>query len=330
MGDIVVFLDPRIPILCTIMALTASAWSAEPFPSGSQPAVSIGGKLPGSHETSGIAWHAGFQKFFLVSDAGTVTSMTAKGTKLTHWPVNGDLEAVTIARPQSSFIYLGIEDPDSIWEFNITTGLVTRIFNLTSWMTSPANSGLEALTFVPDPADPEGGLFYAGLQEDARIFVFRLPIQSSTTSTAVTWVRTIPPINGVANISDLTYVPSQDAIYAIYDKDDILRAMETDGTLIGEWALPGQDQEGVALKGSELYITEDFGGDVGDVLRYAPFRVIPQPDLNADGKVNLTDLALLSAAWAGDTQSAADTNADGAIDTTDLAILADAWLQGTV
>jgi len=312
------------------MALTASAWSAEPFPSGSQPAVSIGGKLPGSHETSGIAWHAGFQKFFLVSDAGTVTSMTAKGTKLTHWPVNGDLEAVTIARPQSSFIYLGIEDPDSIWEFNITTGLVTRIFNLTSWMTSPANSGLEALTFVPDPADPEGGLFYAGLQEDARIFVFRLPIQSSTTSTAVTWVRTIPPINGVANISDLTYVPSQDAIYAIYDKDDILRAMETDGTLIGEWALPGQDQEGVALKGSELYITEDFGGDGGDVLRYAPFRVIPQPDLNADGKVNLTDLALLSAAWAGDTQSAADTNADGAIDTTDLAILADAWLQGTV
>jgi len=106
--------------------------------------------------------------------------------------------------------------------------------------------------------------------------------------------------------------------------------METDGTLIGEWALPGQDQEGVALKGSELYITEDFGGDGGDVLRYAPFRVIPQPDLNADGKVNLTDLALLSAAWAGDTQSAADTNADGAIDTTDLAILADAWLQGTV
>jgi hypothetical protein len=71
--------------------------------------------------------------------------------------------------------------------------------------------------------------------------------------------------------------------------------METDGTLIGEWALPGQDQEGIALKGSELYITEDYGGDGGDVLRYAPFVVIPQPDLDADGKVNLTDLALLSA-----------------------------------
>lgn len=311
------------------MALTASAWSAQPFPSGSQPAVSIGGKLPDSHETSGIAWHAGLQKFFLVSDAGVVTSMTAKGTKLTHWAISADLEAVTITHPNSSFIYLGIEDPDSIWEFNITTGLVTRIFNLTSWMTSPANSGLEALTFVPDPADPEGGLFYAGLQEDARIFVFRLPIQSSSTSTAVTWVRTIPPVNGVANISDLTYVPSQDAIYAIYDKDDILRAMETDGTLIGEWALPGQDQEGIALKGSELYITEDYGGGGGDVLRYAPFVVIPQPDLDADGKVNLTDLALLSAAWAGENQSATDINADGTIDTTDLAFLADAWLQGT-
>lgn len=329
MGDIVVFLDPRIPVLCAMIALTASGWSALPFPSEAQPAVSIGGKLPGSHETSGIVWHAGLQKFFLVSDAGTVTSMTAKGTKLTHWSIDADLEAVTVTHPNSDFIYLGIEDPDSIWEFNITTGLVTRIFDLTSWMTSPANSGLEALTFVPDPADPEGGLFYAGLQEDASIFVFRLPIQSSSTSTAVTWVRTIPPLNGVANISDLTYVPSQNAIYAIYDKDDILRAMETDGTLIGEWTLPGKDQEGVALKGSELYITEDYGSDGGDVLRYAPFKVIPQPDLDADGKVNLTDLAILSAAWTSNSQSAADTNADGVIDTIDLAIFSAAWLQGT-
>ncbi|MBN2512844.1 MAG: SdiA-regulated domain-containing protein [Sedimentisphaerales bacterium] len=330
MGDIVVFLDPRIPILCTIMALTASAWSAEPFPSAAQQAVSIGGKLPGSHETSGIAWHTGLQKFFLVSDAGTVTSMTATGTKLIHWPVDGDLEAVTIARPQSSLIYLGIEDPDSIYEFNILTGLVTRIFDLTPWMKGPDNSGLEALTFVPDPANPEGGLFYAGLQEDARIFVFRLPILSSATSTAVTWVRTIQPINGVANISDLTCVTSQNAIYAIYDKDDILRAMETDGTLIGEWALPGQDQEGVAIKGSELYITEDYGGDGGDVLRYAPFAAIPQPDLNADGKVNLTDLAILAAAWASESQiTAADISGDGLVDTMDLVILADFWLGGT-
>lgn len=322
------FLDPRIPFLSVLLAFSASAWSAESFPSGALPGVSIGGKLPDSHETSGIAWHAGLQKFFLVSDGGTVTSMTAKGTKLNHWSIGADLEAVTVARSESGFVYLGIEDPDSIYEFNITTGLVTRIFDLTPWMKGPDNSGLEALTFVPDPADPEGGLFYAGLQDDGRIFVFRLPILSSTTSTAVTWIWTIPPINGIGNISDLAYVPSQDAIYAIYDKDDLLRAMETDGTLIGEWSLPGNDQEGVALKGNELYISEDYGGDGGDVLRYAPFAPLPQPDLDADGKVTLTDFAALAAAWAGDALIPADINGDGVIDTADLVILSDYWLQG--
>jgi len=286
---------------CWLLALAAvgstngTGWAAEPFPPAALPGVSLGGNLPAGYETSGIVWHSRVQKLFLVSDGGTVSSMSANGTGVTNWSVGGDLEGITVARPQSDFVYLGIENPDSIREFNIATGQVTRTFNLTGWMTSSNdNSGLEALTFVPDPGNPEGGLFYAGLQATGQIFVFQLPIVSSTTSTAVTHIRTIPAINGMNNISDMHYEASQGVLYAIYDPAKLLLAMKPDGTLTKEWNLPGNDQEGLALKGTDLYIGEDYGNG-GDVFRYSPFVGVPEPSplvLLAAGL-----LGLIACAW---------------------------------
>ena len=267
-------LSVLVGVVCGVAAIPVRA--ADPFPPEVLPRVSVGGNLPAGYETSGITWHSRVQKLFLVSDGGTVSSMSANGTGVTNWSVGGDLEGITAANPQSDFIYLGIENPDSIREFSIATGQVTRTFNLTGWMTGPDNSGLEALTFVPDASDPEGGLFYAGLQASGQIFMFRLPILSSTTSTAVTHVGTIPALSGVSDISDLHYQTSQDVLYAIYDSANLLRAMEPDGTLIKEWSLPGNDQEGLVLKGTDLYIGEDYGSG-GDVFRYSGFVGVPEP-----------------------------------------------------
>jgi hypothetical protein len=267
------------------------AQAAEPFPPEALPGISVGGNLPAGYETSGIVWHSRVQKLFLVSDGGIVSSMSANGAGVTNWSVGGDLEGITVARPQSDFIYLGIEHSDSIGEFNIATGQVTRTFNLTDWMTGPNNSGLEALTFVPDVSNPEGGLFYAGLQTDGRIFVFQLPILSSTTSTAVTHVQTIPALNSVSDISDMNYQVSQGVLYAIYDSANLLRAMKPDGTLIKEWNLPGSNQEGLTLEGNELYIGEDYGTG-GDVFRYSNFMGVPEPATL--GLLLIGGLALLS------------------------------------
>ncbi len=320
---------PHLLFFIAFITSTLSVWASEPFPSGALPAYSIGGKLPSNHETSGIVWHSGIQKFFLVSDNGIVTSMSSKGTKLTHWEINSDLEAVTVAHPKSDFIYLGIEDPDGIYEFNFKTGQVTRIFDLTRWINGPSNSGMEALAFVSDAEDPEGGLFYAGLQNTGQIFVFRLPIHSSSTSTDVTYIQTIPPIDNINNISDLAYVPSQCILYAIYDKDNILRAMEPNGSLIFECFLPGEGQEGIALKGSELYISQDYGNDGGDVLRYSPFAPLPQPDIDADGTVTLSDFTLLATYWNCEAPPvSADIDGNDRVDVADFTLFAEYWLHG--
>ena len=289
------------------------AWSAEPFPPEAITGVPVGGNLPSGYEPSGIVWHSRLQRLFLVSDGGVVSSMNADGTGVNNWSPGGDIEGIAIARPQSNFVYLGIENPDGIREFNITTGLVRRTFTLTSWMTGPSNSGLEALTFVPDSSDPEGGLFYAGLQATGQIFVFRLPILSSTTSTTVTHIQTIPARNGITDLSGMHYETSQDVLYAIHDGANLLRAMETDGTLIEEWNLPDINQEGITLRGIDLYICQDSGG----VYRHSPFKVFPQPDLSADGKVNLQDFAYLAAHW----------DSGGVFDLSDLAAIAYDWLE---
>jgi uncharacterized protein YjiK len=244
--------------------------------------VSIGDHLPSDYEASDIIWHPRLEKMFLVNDKGFISSMSDEGHSMTHWRVGGDMEGATIAFPQSDFIYLGNENPDGVYEFNLVTAKVTRKFDLSRWMPGRGNAGLEALTFVPDANDPEGGLFYAGLQGSGNILVFRLPVRSSPTSTDVTHIRTIPSFADVADISGLHYDSGTNVLYAIYDNPDLLRAMTPHGKVLRQWDLPGNNQEGLTFKEDELYLCMDNGKKGGNVFRYHPFAGISQPYFNAD------------------------------------------------
>merc|ERR1711940_298401 len=94
------------------------------FPASMLPGTAIG-NLPYQYETSGLTWHDGLQKLFAVSDEGIVSMMNADGSNTVNWNVPGDLEALTVADHTSNYIYIGVENPDSILEFDVTTGQVT-------------------------------------------------------------------------------------------------------------------------------------------------------------------------------------------------------------
>jgi len=267
-------LRSSLPVCVLILVgLSSVGFAADPFPPEALPGVQIGGGLPGEYEPSGAVWHTGLGKLFTVNDDGTVSHMNADGTGVINWSLSGDLEGLCVADPGSDFIYVGVENPDSIREFDITTGTVTRTFDLTTWMTGPDNEGLEALTFVPDTGDPEGGLFYAGLQEDGKIYSFRLSIESSAVDTTVTHISTMTPVAGRTDISGLHYDVDNEVLYAVFDSDNRLRAMEADGAFLAEWVLPGSNQEGIAMMGNHLYIPEDSG----QVVDYSPFTPLPEP-----------------------------------------------------
>ena len=201
--------------------------------------------------------------------------MNRDGTELVHWNLGGDFEAVTVADHESNFIYIGVENPDSVIEFDVSSGQITRTFSLTNWMTGPSNLGLEALTFVPDATHPEGGRFYAGLQSTGEVFRFDLSIKSSPTVTSVTFIDTLTIEGNHTDIADLSYDPSSDRILAVYDSLDRIKVIEKDGELRTQWVAPGSEQEAILYVGGELFIGEDFGSSGrGTITRYSPFTSI--------------------------------------------------------
>jgi uncharacterized protein YjiK len=226
------------------------------FPAAVLPGITIG-NLPSGYETSGLTWHDGLQKLFAVSDEGIISMMNADGTELVNWNVLGDLEALTVADHTSTKIYIGVEHPDSILEFDVSTGQVTRAFELTNWMTGADSKGLEALAFVPDATDPEGGLFYAGLQEDGRVYQFSLPIATSSSSNAVKFVKSISIEGGSTDLAGLTYESSSGQLLAIYDSIDQLNVIDRDGQLRSRWNVPGAGQEAVVFIDGHLYVGDD-------------------------------------------------------------------------
>jgi poly(3-hydroxybutyrate) depolymerase/uncharacterized protein YjiK len=240
------------------------------FPASMLPGTAIG-NLPYQYETSGLTWHDGLQKLFAVSDEGIVSMMNADGSDIVNWNVPGDLEALTVADHTSDLIYIGVENPDSILEFDVSTGQVTRTFDLTDWMTGADNRGLEALAFVPDATHPEGGLFYAGLQSDGRIYQFALPIVSSSSSTAVTFVQSMAIEGGSTDLAGLAYDSSSGLLLAMFDSMDQLNVIDRDGQLRSRWTVPGVGQESLVLVDGQFYVGDD---SLFSITLYAGFELL--------------------------------------------------------
>jgi len=251
------------------MVYAADSW---PGDSGTMIADDSEGSLESGYEPSGIVYHSVLNKLVLVGDDGNVTTMDIDGDNVNIWTPGGDLEGVAIADSTTDYVYVGIENPDSIKEFNLNSGAYTigKQWDLTSWMASTnPNRGLEALTFVPNSAHPyedyanndSGGLFYAGLQEDGKIYVFHINL---AVGGAVTHVDTITVNASYTDISGLDYNSKTGLLYAIFDGLNILIEMNpSDKTVINTYTLPGNAQEGISVTSScpstsaNIYIAED-------------------------------------------------------------------------
>jgi hypothetical protein len=272
--------DHRLSLfsLCAALLLVAcacgsrGAHAADPFPAEA-PGTDVGVRLPRGFEPSGAVWHPRLRKLFVVDDGGVVAMIGPDGSEVRIWRVKGDLEAVCVADPAGDRIWLGIEHPDSIAEFDFVQGELLRIFDLTEWMRGPSNRGLEALTWVPGERGGPGR-FHAGLQADGRIYVFELPTGPDDGSTRAVHVGTLTPQQGLRDLSGLHYDAAEQTLYAIFDRPNLLLALRVDGSPIASWFLPGKAQEGVTRDADLLFVADDDDG----VMRYAGFDPLgPSP-----------------------------------------------------
>ena len=247
----------RLLLLALALPALGPAARAQGWPGGS--GVEIGGVgqpggLPTGFEPSGAAWHAGRQELVVVGDGGRVAAMDRDGQQVTVWTVFGDLESVAVADPLSTLVYLGHEKPEMVLELDLATGLLTgEQWNLTPWMGSSSDQGLEGLTFAD-------GLFLAGRQSDGRIFRFDLQPGG-----VVVPGGTFASHLGPDDLSGLHYEPEADVLYAIHDGHDVIVEYDGQDVFLREYSLPGDNQEGVALApccpggAASVFLAEDSG-----------------------------------------------------------------------
>jgi uncharacterized protein YjiK len=225
----------------------------------------------GFNEPSGIAWHPGRGTLFVAGDEGELAEFTTEGERLQHRKLASarDLEGVTVD-PATGLLYVAVEGEERIFEVAPDGLEPGREFQLPREQDGvvlfrEGGQGIESLTFVPDPAHPEGGTFFVANQtfddtaEGDRSFVVeaQLPLVSGGAEAAILKWFHVPFID----LSGLYYDPGTGHLLLIGDALNLIMECTTDGEVVGVWALTGDNQEGVTMDADGMmYIAQDSGG----------------------------------------------------------------------
>jgi hypothetical protein len=239
-----------------------------------------------NYETSGLVVNSLINKIYAVSDDGQVTRMNLDGSAQEFdrprlQGIGTDFEAITIVDPNSTKVYIGLEHPDSILEYDWATKVfANRRWDLTAVLTGADNQGLEGLTFVPNKYLPagrntstSGGVFFAAIQrapvvggavnDDYLIYAFDVDINVSG-RILNWWGIPVAPNTPTSDISDLSFHPDTGVLYVLYDAANRLIEMDTSGRVLNDYSnVPVADQEGIALvtnhaaQTADVYIASD-------------------------------------------------------------------------
>jgi len=238
--------------------------------------------LPSGFEPSGMVWTE--DGLAVVGDDGDLYLLDADGNVLNSFWIGGDLEGITTKDPASQTVYIAVENPDSVLGFDLSTGQLTgEYWDLTPWLISADNLGMEALTYVD-------GYFYAGLQEDGDIYIFDLQDNGS-----VTFIEK-KDMYYPSDISGMYYDSSTGLLYSLYDSNDRIVITDRNWNIVDRLQVPGFNQEGISLG---LYPSTDiyFAEDSGRVTMASGFpsnqpQPEPEPEVISGPNLYVTNLAI--------------------------------------
>ena len=267
-------------------------------------------EMPSGYEPSGITWNTDTDKLFVVSDNGEMTQMNMDGSDQISVSVSGDNEAVTIVDPSSSIVYIGLENPDSIVEYDWDKEEKDKSWDLSSIMTGDDNSGLEGLTFVPNSyhsfRDSDyGGVFYAAIQRtpvlsdedtnnDYLIYAFDINLDNSG-EIIDWWGLDLPSGTPESDISDLYFSEHTGLLYVLFDSYDRLIEMDPETMeVVADYSdipIPGDQQEGVVVVPTsdgvaDIYFAYDKEVYSSGVVKYSGYEI---PEDEEEEEEEITD-----------------------------------------
>ncbi len=225
------------------------------------------------NEPSGVVFHSQRGTLFVVGDNGDICEIKTDGTMVKQKRIRrADFEGVTY-NPATGLLYVAVEGEEKIIELNPDSFEVLREFSIARTfgertLLKAGGQGIEAITFVPDSNHPEGGTFYVANQsfslenqEDvSAILEIEVPLKSkSQASGSAKIVKYFCP--GVIDLSGLHFDKRTGHLFVISDATNGVFELTTAGELLSSWALPGENQEGIAVDDEGfLYIAQDSGG----------------------------------------------------------------------
>ena len=107
-----------LSIVIFFTVLPSACFAIDAWPGGA------GTTIATYSNASGAVWNETRQSLFVIQNSGTLVELDSSGTLKDSWSVPGDLEGITLAE-NDRYLYIGIENPDSIVEFDLNTETLT-------------------------------------------------------------------------------------------------------------------------------------------------------------------------------------------------------------
>jgi uncharacterized protein YjiK len=235
----------------------APGWAGLPAPEVTEAGVK---------EASGVAWHAGLGRLFVVGDQGRLAEFDPSGDKRSSAKPGGNLEDL-VEHPPTGLLILLSEKKGELLAWDPATRRATARWPIEAAAVlgqepRDRNQGFEGLAFRPEAGRPGGGVFYL-VHQRAPALVVAIAFDPSRPpaalgASAVVTRFALPPHQ---DLTAASWVPSLGRLLVVSDQDDRLMVVAEGGTIEAELALPGLRQEGLALDGrGDLWVADDRGG----------------------------------------------------------------------
>jgi len=206
----------------------------------------------GVREASGIAWHPSRGRFFVVGDRGSLTELEASGGVVATHRVKGNLEDVTVHGPSGMLILLAekkgelvVWDPASSSE---TARFPLDVAAILGREPADRNQGFEGIVFRAEAGRPGGGVFHLVHQrKPARLVTLAFDPAGGARTLGASDVVSRHPLKPYDDLTAVTWSERLGRLLVIADSADRLLVVSPDGAIDADEALPGGQQEGLAL-----------------------------------------------------------------------------------
>ena len=217
----------------------------------------------GVAEPSGVAFHPKIGHLFVIGDDGKLAELDTAGKVVRSLGFAGNLEDVAVHTPTGDLMVLSELNSELIlydpvghkerkrWRLDKNAAL--------GGASGGRNQGFEGLAFRPDPSQPGGGMFYLTHQrEPASVVAIAFDLNRPAGTLGNDVVKGRWELSGYEDLTAITYVPEMDRLLVLSDAQDVIIVVRTDGTVERDVAVPGDQQEGIAVDGEgNVWIADD-------------------------------------------------------------------------